>query len=331
MKKTLLKAAISLLLIATLLHGADLPGLVARFRGVNPWNLVAAALVMFSLSLAQAARWAIIIRANGGHMGFAMSLKLVLVGYFFSQALPSSIGGDAIRIWQAHRSGLALGMAMNTVVLDRLAALAALLIMTAMALPWLMDLVIDSPMRWAFVFVVMAGTAAFAALFFLTRLPKSVFRWRVARAAAQLSDAARKTLLNAGTGAVTVAMSMGAHVGVAVMVFLLADALGVRVSLMNCIFLVPLVMLTTLIPISIAGWGVREGAMVVAFGLIQVPRSDALAVSVLFGAMLLATSLPGGVLFWWRTGHQAALPLSTTNNISTIVSQAIDDRRNRPG
>jgi hypothetical protein len=126
-------------------------------------------------------------------------------------------------------------------------------------------------------------------------------------------------------------MSMGAHVGVAVMVFLLADALGVRVSLMNCIFLVPLVMLTTLIPISIAGWGVREGAMVVAFGLIQVPRSDALAVSVLFGAMLLATSLPGGVLFWWRTGHQAALPLSTTNNISTIVSQAIDDRRNRPG
>lgn len=305
MKKTLLKVAISLLLIAVLLYGADVPGLLARFQSVNPWLLLAAVLVLLLLSLAQAVRWAVIIRANGGHMTFARSLKLVFVGYFFSQALPSSVGGDAIRIWQAHRDGLSLGTALNTVILDRLIALGALLIMTAVALPWLMDMVSDLPIRWAFVLVLMAGSLGFVALLFLVRLPKPFLRWKIVRAAVQLSEAARKTLLNVRYCFVTLVLSILAHVGVAMMVFILARALGVGVSLMHCIFLVPLVMLITLIPISIAGWGVREGAMVMAFGLIQVPRSDALAVSVLFGATLLVTSLPGGIL-WWRTNHPTA-------------------------
>lgn len=313
MKKTLLKVAVSLLLIAVLLHGADVPGLITRFHGINPWFLLLAALVMFLLAFAHAARWAAIIRANGGRMRFATSLKLVFEGYFFSQALPSSIGGDAMRIWQAHRSGLSLGTALNTVVLDRLIALAALLIMTAVALPWLTDLVVDPALRWAIVLVLVGGAGGFAALLVLNRLPEFVFRWKVVRAALQLSEAARKTLLNASSGSLTLVLSVGVHVGVALVVFILAGALDVRVGLAHCIILVPLVMLVTLLPISIAGWGVREGAMVVALGLIQVSRSDALAVSVLFGATLLVTSLPGGVL-WWRTNHPASASVAHPKN-----------------
>jgi glycosyltransferase 2 family protein len=307
-KKTLLKVAISLLLITLLLRGADVPGLIARFRGINSGYLFLAVLLMFLLALTHATRWWIIIRANGGRMAFATSLKLVFVGYFFSQALPSSIGGDAIRIWQAHRSGLSLGAALSTVVLDRLVALAALLIMTAAALPWLADLVIAPALRWAVVFVLAGGAGGFAALLALHRLPEFVFKWKVAQAAMQLSEAARKTLLNVSSGCFTLLLSVGVHIGVALVVFTLACALDVKVSLLHCIILIPLVMLVTLLPISIAGWGVREGAMVVALGLIQVSRSDSLAVSLLFGTTLLVTSLPGGVL-WWRTGHPTpALP-----------------------
>ncbi len=296
------------MLIAALLNGADLPGLIARFHSVNLWYILLAALVMFLLAIAHASRWAAIVRSSGGNMGFPTSLKLVYVGYFFSQALPSSIGGDAMRIWQAHRSGLSLAMALNTVVLDRLIALAALLIMTAVALPWLMDLVVDPAMSWAVVFMLTSGAGGFAALLALSRLPKFVFRWRVVRAGIKLSEAARKILLNVSLASLTLMLSVGVHVGVALVVFILAGALGVEVSLGHCIILVPMVMLVTLLPISIAGWGVREGAMVVALGLIHVSRSDALAVSVLFGATLLVSSLPGGVL-WWRTNHLAfALP-----------------------
>lgn len=298
---------ISLLLIVMLLSSVDVPGLLTRFRDVNPWNLVAATLVMFSLSFFHAARWLTIIHVYGGHMKFMTSLKLVCVGYFFSQALPSSVGGDAMRIWQAHRSGLSLGTSLNTVVLDRLVALAALLIMTAISLPWLKDFVNDSTIWWSFVLILIVGVLGFVALLVLNQLPESVIRWKVARIAVQLSTAARKILLNARSSSVTLALSVVVHIGVSLVVFMLADALGVRISLMHCILLVPLVMMVTLIPISIAGWGVRESAMVVAFGLIQVPRNDAIAVSLLFGMTLLITSMPGGML-WWKASKPNLTP-----------------------
>ena len=56
------------------------------------------------------------------------------------------------------------------------------------------------------------------------------------------------------------------------------------------------VILISLLPISFAGWGVREGAMVIGLGLIDVPMDKAVAVSVTFGLALLVSSLPGAVL-----------------------------------
>lgn len=304
------------MLIALLLYGADVPSLLVRFRSIDLWSLMAAILVMFSRTFAHAARWATIIRANDGHIAFAQSFKLILMGYFFNQALPSAVGGDVIRVWQARQAGLSLGTALNTVVLDRLLALAALLIMSTAALPWLMDLIIDPALRWALALVLITGTLGFAVLLVLNRLPEYVFRWRLARAAVKLSNATRKTLLHIGPCLITLVLSVAIHFGMALVVFILAGALGVKISLIHCIFLVPLVMLVSLIPISMAGWGVREGAMVVAFGLIQVPQSDAIAVSVLFGATLLLTSLPGGLL-WWRSGHPTVANLSTDSDTMT--------------
>ena len=58
-----------------------------------------------------------------------------------------------------------------------------------------------------------------------------------------------------------------------------------------------------MIPVSIAGWGVREGAMVVAFGFVGIPAADALVVSLTFGALLVAAGMPGGIL-WLLSGRQ---------------------------
>ena len=54
-----------------------------------------------------------------------------------------------------------------------------------------------------------------------------------------------------------------------------------------------------MLPISFAGWGVREGAMVTALGLVNIPINVSLASSILFGLFLLLISLPGSML--WTT------------------------------
>jgi uncharacterized membrane protein YbhN (UPF0104 family) len=56
------------------------------------------------------------------------------------------------------------------------------------------------------------------------------------------------------------------------------------------------------IPISIAGWGVREGIMVMGFGYLGVPPEQALALSILYGLLLLVVAIPG-VIIWFLSGH----------------------------
>jgi uncharacterized membrane protein YbhN (UPF0104 family) len=54
--------------------------------------------------------------------------------------------------------------------------------------------------------------------------------------------------------------------------------------------------MVTTIPISIGGWGVREGAMVTALSLLDVQPSIALAISIQFGLIMMVVGLPGGAV-----------------------------------
>jgi hypothetical protein len=101
-----------------------------------------------------------------------------------------------------------------------------------------------------------------------------------------------------------VGLSIMSFLGFAVIVFAIARAMQIDVTVRDCVLLVPPVILVTVIPVSIAGWGLREGAMVVAFGFINVPAGAAFAMSVLFGLTLAVASLPGSLL-WWLSGYSA--------------------------
>ena len=62
-------------------------------------------------------------------------------------------------------------------------------------------------------------------------------------------------------------------------------------------------MLIATIPVSIAGWGVRESAMVLAFSYAGLAESDGLIVSILFGAASLAIGGIGGIV-WVASGYR---------------------------
>ena len=66
---------------------------------------------------------------------------------------------------------------------------------------------------------------------------------------------------------------------------------------LDCLVLVPPVLLVMTLPISIAGWGVRETAMVVAFGLIGVPEGGAAVLGFLLGLVGVFTAAPGGIVW----------------------------------
>jgi uncharacterized protein (TIRG00374 family) len=76
-------------------------------------------------------------------------------------------------------------------------------------------------------------------------------------------------------------------------IYLLANEVGVHLPLVDVALVAFGAMLASAIPISVAGWGVREGALIVLFGAHGVPADKTFTISVLFGACMVVASLPG--------------------------------------
>lgn len=317
--KPALKIAISLALIAIVVRAFGVRGIATHFAKVDAATLLLAVTVALSIAFMHTARWLAVIEADGHRLGFRTALQLVLIGHFFNQVLPSSVGGDAVRAWCAYRAGLSLGAAAGTVIIDRAVTLFALLLLAAAGLPWLYEIVADPVARWALSTIIFAGLAGFGIFLALSGLPRLLARWRAARALLDLSALARKVMSSPRYALPAILLSVLSFVGFAFIVFCLARAMQLEVTLRDCVLLVPPVILITVVPVSIAGWGVREGAMVVAFGFIHVPASAAFALSVLFGLTLAVASLPGSLL-WWSSGY------SVKNVAADAAAGASDDR-----
>ena len=75
-----------------------------------------------------------------------------------------------------------------------------------------------------------------------------------------------------------------------------ARAIGIETSLSVLVPLVAPVLLTMLLPVTIAGWGVREGAAAVLWNVTGLAAVDGVAISVAYGILVLLSTLPGGLV-----------------------------------
>jgi uncharacterized membrane protein YbhN (UPF0104 family) len=90
------------------------------------------------------------------------------------------------------------------------------------------------------------------------------------------------------------------HLASALMVVASARAMSIPIQVPTGIALTLPTLLIMMIPVSIAGWGVREASMIVALGYAGVGAADAFAISVAFGLINVIAGIAGGIL--WLTG-----------------------------
>jgi len=155
-----------------------------------------------------------------------------------------------------------------------------------------------------------SGIVGLALLAVLDKLSAALPRWKAIRAAEALSVDLRAMLKSPAIVPVFL-LSILIQVAFALAAYAISVALGLHVTALQCLLLVPPVVLVMAVPVSVAGWGVREGAMVLTFGFIGVDNHDALALSVLIGAATMLASLPGG-LVWLMSGRPRGVPEEPT-------------------
>ena len=299
-----LKAAISALLLYLSLRRVDLDSVRQQLGGLD---LRWIAFILFVLCIAMplaALRWHEIVAICGAKLPLATALRYSFIGQFFSQVLPSTVGGDAVRIWLLARgSGAGWSVAIYSVLIDRVVGVSALAVLVVVCLPWTLNLIHD-PIARAALALIGVGALAAALVFlglghqhlrvldrwWLTRhlAVASRLAWRLCRSAAGMRVAALSFAIQFLTVTVAWGAAMAAHA---------------PVDFVHVLFLVLPVILIATIPVSIAGWGVRESAMILAFSYAGLAESDGLIISILYGAASLAVGAIGGIV-WVASGYR---------------------------
>ena len=309
----LLKAGVSVALLALLFSKVDVPRLWQVGRTAAPGWLLAALALHLLMILVSAWRWGLLLRAQGVRHAFGRLTSSFLVATFFNNFLPSNIGGDVVRIADTAPAAGSKTLATTVVLVDRGLGLMALVLLAALGAslgtgPASLGPVGPSVLWAGF------GTAAAVATPALL-MPQGFIRilqplrvlhrdWvdeRLERLTAALSrfrESPASLALCFG-GAVAVQ-------GILVAFYLaIARSLQIPVTFAQLAVLVPISFIVQMVPVSMNGFGVREATFGFYFTRLGLPLESALLVSFNGAALVLLFSLSGGVAYLVRQRHPA--------------------------
>ena len=300
--KFLLRLAATALILTLIMRSINTAQVWQVLKQTRLDYLAAALLLQFGSTAVSAYRWQLIMQNLQFGQSFAFYWRSYFKGMFFNQGLPTSIGGDAVRMLDIASLGFRKRDALYGVMVDRIIGLGALMSLTLLAYLLSPDL-LPKQVHRPILLIISLGAVGFFGIFFikyftwLSRFPKLAIISIIAERLHQALSSQRVLLVMT-----SLLIPIFALLGF----FATGWALGLRYNLMTYFAIVPPALVLTVIPISVAGWGVREGALVGLFSLIGADKTAVLMMSLLYGITLIIVSLPGLITYLKGRHHLKA-------------------------
>jgi len=295
------KLGISAFLLVYVLVDIDLRQIFARVELLNVSPL-AAAIVCMAIQLVGIAtwRWEAVLQTMSKSVRRARLARFVAIGIFFNQVLPTTFGGDGFRIWLLGKSEVSMDIAVRSVILDRALGLLGLLFLATFSLLY-MGLLHEN--------AVISNTIEVTIIIFSILIVTPCFIYAISRGEffkfsehhIHLLRLFKFILLHKYSLGCLLLVSISGHLLSCFAVWLTASAFSMDVPILGTLLVVPMVLLAAALPVSISGWGVREGGMIIGLGMLGVSSGDATLVSVVFGLVSVLLGVAGG-LVWVATG-----------------------------
>ncbi len=306
---------VSALLIAGFAWSIDWRQL-ADLRGNFEWGPVLIATLAAGITFPlHAWRWWLLLRGQGLTLSLSWAHTVTWIGNFYNAFLLGGLGGDAAKAFYICRDaphqqpgGLA------ATLLDRVMGLIVLLSIAALTLLLKLDAVVQhSELRLLLGLCLGLSVASIVGAIFLSlRPPRWLTRWLGDKHAATLADILRRIAANRAAFMAALGLSYAIWLLDFVSVWLLARSIGLPLPFIEVSLAMSVAYAATVLPISVGGHGVREGAMVTMIGLLgflpdAAARQHALLLAVLVWAVgVLWSLLGGGVLLFHRNRPAAA-------------------------
>ena len=313
--RRILSSAIKILVSAALLYLAlrkvNFADLIARLDLTSAAWLALAVAITFLQIFIGVLRWRVVSAECGAPLPLRQAMRYNVIGTFFNQTLPSSIGGDAVRLWLVARNGAGWRAATYSIFVDRAVGLIALAVIIVASLPWSAHLISDAYGRSALILIDFAALAGGAGFLVLGVLPWPFLkRWWATHHIHACAVIANRVIFSRRNEPAIAILSFLVHFLAVVIAWCVVQSIAAPVGFDQTFLLIPPVMLITMLPISIAGWGVREATMGLAFGYAGLVTNEGVNISLLYGAVSFVVGAFGG-LVWILSAEKAAKDTET--------------------
>jgi glycosyltransferase 2 family protein len=300
-----LRIAVSVGLIAFMVSKLDIENMmrfVRRADGVLVfWTLLA---VLADRAL-MAFRWMTLVEALDIRASRSKLVKIFFLSTFFGSFLPSGVGGEALRAVSFKKLTSRGIEGVASVVIDRLMGFLSMLLTGLLSLS-IFYRVYPHP---ALLYVVLVGSVALVAGLALSlaqpfhRALLERFRGGTTRFAEWIRkavEAMARYREKLGTLGFVLGMSVGVQLLRILQAWLLSESMGLGTPAIYFFCFVPPILVVTMLPISVGGWGTANYAYVALFSSVGMDRDGAFVLSILILALGVVGNLPGGLIYAWE-------------------------------
>jgi len=309
----LAKLALTLAALWFAFLGLDMGQLTQLMHGQERGPVLAVMALILVQLLMGSERWRVVIdtiQKNGVHqdasaparLSVKQAFNIYYISIFMGCCLPGGLmSSDVVRVWLAKLYRLPVNLTIHSVILDRILALLGLGVLVLVGLPTLGSLMgfdAEFPLLLSFA----ACVLGIATIFYTERKLQPLAQHKLMRWVVQFVSGAKAMLVKPAAFVRLLAYAVAAHVAYCCAAYILAGSLGLELSFLHTLFLIPPVILMMTLPLSVGGWGVREASMVGMLALVGVPKAEALLLSIQLGILNIVVCLPGSIL--WLTARK---------------------------
>lgn len=296
--KIAIKCLVTALLLWVAFRTVDIAAVVSLLSSLNPWWALVALLLTGLIILFDATLLSSVIRLFSRRMPFGTAMLYSVVGWFFSNVAPSTVGGDIFRGVQLSRVGMPVGTAVRIILAVRVLSFITLVGVIAAGLPIALGLLKEPRDELLMITLLASGIGVIAALFVLAhirlRVPR-LERWAFFQKLLTVAGDFRLLLTPSHGIASAWAAALAQHLLRVGVLAALATGLGLDIPFATLFAFATAALLMAMVPISFGGWGIREIAFVYLLGAAGVSAEAALSLSIAFGLLRVLMGVIGGL------------------------------------
>lgn len=300
--KIILKVVVSTAVLYLLFGGVDKALFWDKVVSVSPFYFVGTGLVLLALQCISTYRWSLLVKGDIA-IRYRSLLSIYCVGMFFNSFLPTAIGGDFVKGYYLFKKSGNAAASFASIFVDRYSGFAAMIFIEAVAIIVGYGVIYRiGGAGLLFFFVLLVLSFVLVSLFiwveFLHGWLVSIFMKIHFYKINDKIDSFYKVFISyKGKGILvrTFLVSLVIQSGVSLSFYVLGLGLGIDVPAGYYFMFVPMANIAAMIPLSLAGLGIREGVFIFLFAGVGVTSEEALALSLLWFVMTVVASLPGAV------------------------------------